>query len=78
LLKKLSKFGFKLKSAFYFERRGDFGENRYKTILPSFFYEYLIIIKKIADAKFNEVCDIIISDKFSKTFSRVGGSVDGW
>ena len=75
LLNNLSKFGFRLNSAFYFERRGDFSKNKFTTAQPTFFYEYVIFIEKLTNARPEDIRNVVISDKFSKTFKRVRGSV---
>ena len=67
LLSHSSQFGFSVIKAYAFEKRGDFGENRYKDILSTGineFYEYLLILKKV---------DTVSSapDKFSNEYSRV-------
>ena len=76
LLDNLSNFGFKLNLVLYFEKRGDFSENKFVINMPSFFYEYLIFIEKIDDVKLDDIHDLTISEEYSKTFKRVGGGME--
>lgn len=52
----------------FFERRGDFGKNKYFNIMPDKFYEWAVVIKK---RKNNRVKIGRISAKISKTIVRV-------
>ena len=65
LLENLHMFGFELTNAYYFERRGDWSDNRFsKAIIPKF-YEYIFFLKKCGSSQ-----EIItnISSEYSKTF----------
>jgi SAM-dependent methyltransferase len=63
----INKFGFEIEKIKYFERRGDAVKDKHMTELPKFFYEYIMIIKKIKNIK---QLNIKISNKYSKTFKR--------
>lgn len=67
LSKGIEKFGFKIEKIKYFERRGDTAGNQYVLQKPEYFYEYMMVLKKIKDVKH---IDIKVSDKYSKTYFR--------
>lgn len=65
----MNEFGFEIVHKKYFLRRGDFVVGKFDTQRPKKFYEYMLVLRKIVDKKpSSEFC---ISDKFSKTWSRL-------
>lgn len=68
LEKNISRFGFKIKSARYYKRRGDFAENKYEPKMPDQFYEYMFVLEKVAPIASAELPSI--SDAFSATWRR--------
>ena len=67
LSKNINKFGLKINLEKFFLRRGDFSKELFLNHIQSKFYEYLVILEKINEAKISK---IKISDVKSKTFKR--------
>lgn len=65
LTQNLVDFGFELQKLYVFPFRGDFGKNQhaFMDVLPEYFYEYLMIVKKIGEAG---TTDYKICESFSK------------
>lgn len=63
----IKEFGFEIEKVKFFERRGDMAKDKYLIKVPQFFYEYIMVIRKVEDAK---SITIDISNLFSKTFYR--------
>lgn len=67
LIKNIETFGFEVEVAYGFKKRGDFGNLKYFSILKGdkrLFYEFLLILKKVAEPKLKK---IKICDEYSKT-----------
>lgn len=69
LFEYIEDFGFSLVSSRFFLRRGDIFKDCFVTSISDFFYEYLIILKKIKPITHD--INIEISSSFSKTFLHV-------
>lgn len=63
----IEKFGFEIEEIRYFEKRGDTKHNQYLKKKPEYFYEYIMVLKKIMNTK---NIKFKISDKYSKTYYR--------
>ena len=63
----IKEFGFIIEEIRFFERRGDMANDKYLIAKPEFFYEYIIVIKKVEDV---QNMDVEISDKYSKFFRK--------
>jgi len=63
----IEKFGFEIDEIRYFERRGDTKYNQYLKKKPDYFYEYIMVLRKIKNVK---DIKIKISDKYSKNYYR--------
>ncbi len=66
LFEHLGDFGFSLIGNRFFLRRGDIHKECFVTSMPNYFYEYVIILKKIKHIAHN--INIEIGSRFSKTF----------
>lgn len=67
LIQQLKARGIAIEKIHYFERRGDFTEDKYTTDIPEYFYEYAMIIKKE-----KEIIDAFIplASKYSNTYRK--------
>ena len=63
---RLKNLVFEIEDIRYFERRGDTKYNQYLK-KPEYFYEYIMVLKKINNTK---NLKIKISDQYSKTYYR--------
>lgn len=59
----LMESGYTIKENYYFERRGDFQNDKYCTVVPEIFYEWALIIKK------NDSTHMLGNSSFSNKFS---------
>ena len=51
---------------YYFKKRGDFAKFHFKKKMPSYFYEFFLVLKKSSDINsFSK-----FADKFSETFLK--------
>lgn len=68
LMRNLTVFGLRLETQKYYLRRGDFSKQVAHELMPEIFYEYLLILRKVA------ACDasgtLAISSEMSRTLSR--------
>jgi SAM-dependent methyltransferase len=64
----LTELGLHRRRTCYFERRGDFSENRYSLSPPAHFYEYLLICSKVFQPA--HMCSMDLACEYSATFRR--------
>ena len=65
----LEESGIAIKESFFFEKRGDFPNNRYCTNMPDIFYEWAFILKKSkSDMKICTMKNLNFSSEYSKTY----------
>jgi SAM-dependent methyltransferase len=69
LIGDLGKFGLAAVSAKYYERRGDFSDGLEQTLMPSHFYEYLLVLEKVGSCAPDPVASYYSA--MSKTCARL-------
>lgn len=72
MIEQLKKNGCIIEKAFFFERRGDFADFKFKDNLPEKFYEYLLVIRKKQDLNIDKFEKF--SHKYSKTYRTINES----
>ena len=77
IIENLENFGFKLVDAYFFKKRGDWGENEFEKEMPEFFYEYILYLEKIGSPVFEKIQDIKLNDEYSKTYKRTRINISG-
>jgi ubiquinone/menaquinone biosynthesis C-methylase UbiE len=65
----IERFGFRVESQRYYHKRGDFGRGVSDDTMPERYYEYLLVLGKVAEC--DQTSPLSISDRVSKTYSRL-------
>lgn len=68
LVKNIDRFGFNIRDARYYERRGDFAGAKFEKVMPEKFYEYQFVLEKTRSVQLP--VELSISDAFSATWHR--------